>query len=77
MDKLQKLLELGLDIQFHFDYYRKGQIYCFVYSGIYRGKKWQFTLQSKNIEKSIQKLWEQAKKHYPDAECFKEEREEG
>ena len=32
---------------------------------------------SNSFEDVVENLWQAAKKHYPDAECFKEEREEG
>lgn len=53
MNKLQKLLESGIEFTPCFD----------------------SSSEPKTFLEAIDDLWEEAKKKYPDADCFREERE--
>ena len=70
MDKLQKLLESKITYEIN------ALDYC---GGVYvtlrlKNNEEELCEQFLEIESAINWLWQAAKKHYPDAECFKEEK---
>lgn len=85
MNKLQKLFENNIEFSLRFDPYTMGQngrvsktIAPITWAVFERSDKKYYTQtlengRSDNIKNTIEQLWQAAKKHYPDAACFKEE----
>lgn len=70
MNKLQKLFESNIK----YNIFCYGSRYQFLFK-IYLKNHDTYSLgYHKNLESGVNWLWEEAKKHYPKAECFKEER---